>query len=86
MNLKQKEITIREATHADAEQLCTWWNDGAVMAHAGFPNGLGTTKEAIIEKLDAQEIQNTCRHKAFILIAVSKQIVQKLSIESLLHH
>ena len=22
-----------------------WWNDGAVMAHAGFPLGLGTTVE-----------------------------------------
>ena len=21
-------------------QLAAWWNDGAVMAHAGFPNGL----------------------------------------------
>lgn len=62
MNLKYKEITIREAVPADAEQLCTWWNDGSVMAHAGFPNGLGITKEAIIEKLEVQDVQNTCRH------------------------
>lgn len=62
MNLQYNQITIREAVHADAEQLCNWWNDGTVMAHAGFPNGLGTTKEAIIEKLESQEIQNTCRH------------------------
>lgn len=62
MNLKYKEITIREAVHADAVQLCAWWNDGVVMAHAGFPNGLGITEEAIIEKLQAQDIQNTCRH------------------------
>ena len=62
MNLKYNKITIREAVPADAELLCAWWNDGSVMAHAGFPNGLGTTKEAIIEKLEAQEIQNTCRH------------------------
>ncbi len=32
------------------------------MAHAGFPNGLGITEEAIIEKLEAQDIRNTCRH------------------------
>ena len=62
MNIKYKEITIREAVHADAVQLCAWWNDGVVMAHAGFPNGLGITEEAIIEKLQAQDIQNTCRH------------------------
>ena len=62
MNLKYNQVTIREAVSGDAEQLCAWWNDGSVMAHAGFPNGLGTTKEAIIEKLEAQGIQNTCRH------------------------
>lgn len=32
------------------KQLAAWWNDGAVMAHAGFPNGLGTTEEEIIER------------------------------------
>ena len=62
MNLKYNEITIREALPADAAQHCMWWNDGTVMAHAGYPNGLGITREAIIEKLEAQEIQNTCRH------------------------
>ena len=36
---------------ADAEQLTAWWNDGAVMAHAGFPNGLGTTIEEVIAGL-----------------------------------
>ena len=51
MNLKYKEITIREAVPADAEQLCIWWNDGSVMAHAGFPNGLGTTVEKVIAGL-----------------------------------
>ena len=41
MNLQYKNLTIRDAVAADAEQLVTWWNNGAVMAHAGFPNGLG---------------------------------------------
>ncbi len=62
MNLKHNKIFVREATSADAELLCAWWNDGLVMAHAGFPNGLGTTREAVVEKLKAQDIQNTCRH------------------------
>lgn len=36
-------IMIRDAKPEDAALLCGWWNDGAVMAHAGFPNGLGIT-------------------------------------------
>jgi RimJ/RimL family protein N-acetyltransferase len=51
MNLKYKNLTIRDAVAADAEQLTTWWNDGTVMAHAGFPNGLGTTVEKVIAGL-----------------------------------
>ena len=43
MNLQHKNLTIRDAVAADAEQLTAWWNDGVVMAHAGFPLGLGTT-------------------------------------------
>ncbi len=45
MNLIHGEIRIRNAAPEDAAQLCLWWNDGSVMAHAGFPNGLGTTPE-----------------------------------------
>lgn len=44
-------LIIRQAEVADAKQLAAWWNDGAVMAHAGFPNGLGTTEEEVIERL-----------------------------------
>ena len=51
MNLKYKNLTIRDAVAADAEQLTAWWNDGTVMAHAGFPNGLGTTMEKVIAGL-----------------------------------
>ena len=48
MNIQYKNLTIRDAVAADAEQLAAWWNDGSVMAHAGFPNGLGTTVEKVI--------------------------------------
>ena len=51
MHIKQDDLLIRNAEARDADQLCAWWNDGAVMAHAGFPNGLGTTPEAIRESL-----------------------------------
>ena len=58
MELKYKEIVIRNATTADAEQLCAWWNDGAVMAHAGFPKGLGTTPETVA----CQIMEDDSRH------------------------
>ena len=41
ITLTKDNITIRSATLADAPLLNAWWNDGAVMAHAGFPQGLG---------------------------------------------
>ena len=37
-----KNLTIRNATVDDAAILADWWNDGTIMAHAGFPDGLGT--------------------------------------------
>ena len=49
MNIKYNHLCIRNAEKKDCEQLAAWWNDGTVMAHAGFPNGLGTSA-AEIEK------------------------------------
>lgn len=51
MELQHGNILLRTATKADAKELAKWWNDGAVMAHAGFPNGLGTTEEEVAESL-----------------------------------
>lgn len=51
MYLTFQNLTIRSATADDAPQLAIWWNDGAVMAHAGFPNGLSITAEEIAEEL-----------------------------------
>ena len=51
MYLHQNELTIRDAVPADAPLLCRWWNDGKVMEHAGFPQGLGTSVEKITQKL-----------------------------------
>jgi len=58
LNLTYKDLTIRDATAADAEQLAVWWNDGAVMAHAGFPNGLGIAPEQIVESLAKDDDKN----------------------------
>ena len=51
MKIQYENLIIRQAETADAKPLAAWWNDGAVMAHAGFPNGLGTTEEEVIEGL-----------------------------------
>ena len=45
--IQYENLTIRQAEAADAKQLAAWWNDGAVMAHAGFPNGVGTTEDEV---------------------------------------
>ncbi len=51
MNVAYKGLRIRTAVAEDAKQLVKWWNDAAVMAHAGFPLGLGTTEEKVIAGL-----------------------------------
>ena len=59
MFIRNNNLTIRNATAKDAPILCKWWNDGKVMAHAGFPNGLNTSEETIIQQLsgDTDEIR-----------------------------
>lgn len=60
MHLTQGGLTVRVARKEDAARLCAWWNDGTVMAHAGFPNGLGTTTSAV-EKQIAADADETGR-------------------------
>ena len=51
MYLINENLVIRNATSEDAQILCNWWNDGKVMAHAGFPHSLGTTTQKIVLEL-----------------------------------
>ena len=51
MKLEHDVILLRNAEERDCAQLAAWWNDGAVMAHAGFPLGLGTTPEKIAAQI-----------------------------------
>lgn len=51
MLLNNRNLTIRNATNADIEILISWWNDGKVMEHAGFPNGLGITAEQVDKEI-----------------------------------
>lgn len=62
MFLKQDNLTIRNAVAADAQQLAAWWNDGSVMAHAGFPNGLGISPEEIASSLSKDTDELHRRH------------------------
>ncbi|UNK19517.1 GNAT family N-acetyltransferase [Paenibacillus sp. N3/727] len=58
MYLENGNLVIRNATAGDAQTLCNWWNDGKVMAHAGFPNGIGTTVQDILDKLQTDTDRN----------------------------
>ena len=62
MRLTQDDLTIRNATAADAAQLCAWWSDGKVMAHAGFPNGIKCTPEEIAKSLATDRDDTYRRH------------------------
>lgn len=52
MRIEYKDICIRNAESIDCEQLAIWWNDGRVMEHAGFPNGLNTSAEEIKKQIE----------------------------------
>lgn len=62
MFIRYKNLIIRNAEAADAEQLCAWWNDGAIMAHAGLPNGAGCTPQEIRESLAGDTDTTHRRH------------------------
>ena len=62
VNLSYRNIQIRNAEVTDAYLLCKWWNDGKVMAHAGFPLGLGINETEIISKIQAETDHTTRRH------------------------
>lgn len=57
MFIKKDNLVIRSATFDDADILTNWWNDGAIMAHAGFPNGLGQSVEETINQIKQNEIK-----------------------------
>lgn len=61
MFIRNNNLTIRNATSNDVSILCKWWNDGKTMAHAGFPNGLGTSEEIIIQQLSGDTDQTLRR-------------------------
>jgi len=77
MYLKADNLVIRNATVEDAPTLCKWWNDGKVMAHAGFPNGLGTTTQIIAEKLS-----NDNDYNRRLILEISAKSIGEMSYHS----
>jgi len=51
MNISVGILSIRNATSDDAQLLSKWWNDGRVMAHAGFPAGIGISERQVAASL-----------------------------------
>lgn len=70
MYLKNNDLVIREATYLDAEQLCSWWENGKIMAHAGFPNGIRTDIDVLRNNLR----QNKENFKTLIIEINSKPV------------
>ena len=64
MNIHYHDICIRDAEPKDCAQLAAWWNDGAVMAHAGFPKGLGITAAQVEQQIAADT--DTTRRRLMI--------------------
>lgn len=67
IRVQQNDLTIRSAEVTDAELLTTWWNDGTVMEHAGFPSGLNQSLEETIQQIKSNE----CRISQLCIIEVS---------------
>jgi RimJ/RimL family protein N-acetyltransferase len=44
------KVTIIETTTEDLDNVVSLWNNGEVMHYVGFPNGLGVTKDQLLNK------------------------------------
>lgn len=54
MYLRNDNLVIRHATTEDVQILCQWWSDGKVMAHAGFPNGIQTDANKLMNSINSE--------------------------------
>ena len=75
MKLVYKNLSIRDALPSDARILCSWWNDGSVMAHAGFPHGLHKTEDEIVD-----QINNLAFNKRLFILKVDDNKVGEANI------
>ena len=82
MYLKKADIVIRNAGIDDCDQLAKWWNNGDVMAHAGFPLGLHTTAAEIEHQIS----QDTDETKRRLIIEYQGQRIGEMSYYNLENH
>ena len=75
MLLQFKNLTIRSATVKDADLLSLWWNDGKIMAHAGFPNGTGEMADEIAEKIK----RDTDEYRRRLIVELDKRPIGEMS-------
>lgn len=74
MKIIDQDILIRDAKETDAGILTKWWNDGKVMAHAGFPKGINTTVQKVKQQLQ-EEPKN---HKQRLIIEYKHQPIGEM--------
>lgn len=56
---EEQSLVIWSAVAQDAQKLTSWWNDGSVMAHAGFPKGLGQSIETTQKQIGQNQLQKS---------------------------
>ena len=81
MNLKYNEILVRNASLLDVSNLLKWWNDGRVMEHAGFPLGLNTTDNRVIQNIKDHDMINN----ALLIIEYNKIPIGEMNYKKLDH-
>lgn len=80
MLVQYQNLTIRNALPEDASVLAFWWNDGSVMAHAGFPLGLGITAEQIASSLQ----QDTDETRRRLILEVDSVPIGEMNYQNLM--
>lgn len=56
MKTEKANLVIRSAVTEDAQVLTDWWNNGEIMAHAGFPKGLRQTMERTLQQIGKNQM------------------------------
>ncbi|MGL4338557.1 MAG: GNAT family N-acetyltransferase [Turicibacter sp.] len=67
--METKRLIIREVMESDALQLVTWWGNGEIMCHVGFPDGIKSNVDQLRQDIVAQmHDKNKNRHSRRYLI------------------
>jgi RimJ/RimL family protein N-acetyltransferase len=84
--IQGKKVSIRPLTQNDASLLFTWWNDGKIMKHVGYKEGLNITLEQINQRIQEEvEDKNEKRvSRRYIISTLDKKTpIGEISYDSL---